>query len=224
MKIIVLHGDDEKALYERLQKFVSTAKSRSWEVVDINDSDLKFQEVLTVDSLFSKERFFILKDISKVSAKDLLWFKNKGNNSSGNLIIYNEGYLTKKVLDSLPKVDKVEEYKLPKIIFTFLDSFLLGNSRKVLEMLHKLVETEAVERIFAILVKQIKDLYWVKVDSSTIPYPSWRSGKLKSQSSKFTVEKLKEVINDLSEIDVKVKTSKTDLLQSLDLLVMKHLE
>jgi len=29
MKIIVLHGDDERKLYERLSKFIDTAKSRS---------------------------------------------------------------------------------------------------------------------------------------------------------------------------------------------------
>ncbi len=224
MKIIILHGDDEKAIYERLRKFVDAAKERSWEIVYIDDSNLKFQEVLTLDSLFAQERFFILKDVSKISAKELAWLKKTNKDLTGNLIIYNEGYITKKILDSLPKADKVEEYKLPKIIFTFLDSFYPGNFQKVIQMLHTLVEKEAVERVFAILTKQIKDLYWAKVDPGSIYYPSWRVGKLKNQSLKFDELKLKQIIKELSEIDVKSKTSKTDLLSALDLVIIKHLE
>ena len=58
----------------------------------------------------------------------------------------------------------------------------------------------------------------------SIPYPSWRVGKLKSQASKFTIEQLKYLIEKLSEIDIKVKTSKADLTNELDLLIIKQLE
>lgn len=224
MKIIILHGDDDKAIYDRLQKFVETAKSRSWEIVYIDDSNLDFQEVLTVDSLFTSERFFVLKEISKVSSKSLKWLKNNNDKLNGNLVIYNDGYISKKILDELPKPDKIEEYKLPKIIFTFLDSFYPGNTKNVLGLLHTLIEKEAIERIFAILSKQIKDLYWVKVDPKSLPYPSWRIGKLKSLSSKLGESKLKELIKELSEIDIQSKTSKTDLTSALDLTIIKLLE
>ena len=54
-------------------------------------------------------------------------------------------------------------------------------------------------------------------------YPDWRLNKLKSQSNKFSDKLLKEIINDLSNIDVKVKTSKANLKDSLDLLIVKKL-
>jgi DNA polymerase III delta subunit len=47
---------------------------------------------------------------------------------------------------------------------------------------------------------------------------------LKYQAEKFGLEKLKQIIGQLSDIDIEVKTSKADLLTSLDLLIVKQLE
>lgn len=38
MKIIILHGDDNVKSYERLKKFIDTARNRSWEVSFLDES------------------------------------------------------------------------------------------------------------------------------------------------------------------------------------------
>ena len=48
--------------------------------------------------------------------------------------------------------------------------------------------------------------------------------KLKIQASKFGLEKLKQIISELADIDIEVKTSKADLLTSIDLLMVKQLK
>ena len=48
--------------------------------------------------------------------------------------------------------------------------------------------------------------------------------KLKSQSSKFSEEQLKKIIDLLAKTDVEVKTGKADLILSLDLTILKQLE
>ena len=62
MKIIILHGDDEKKLYERLSKFVEIARSRSWEVDYLDDPKESIQENLSSTSLFGAERFFKIRN------------------------------------------------------------------------------------------------------------------------------------------------------------------
>ncbi len=224
MKIIILHGDDERKLYARLQRFVETARERSWEVDYLDDPAVKMQETLSSASLFSNERFFVLRDVKRLGKKETEWLNKKHAELSGNLIIYNEGYISKTILSSLPKDIKIEEFKLPVIIWSFLEHIYPGNSERCVQEFHKIIERDPPEFIFTLIAKLFRDLYWVKTDSSSMPYPPWRISKLKSQSSKFSEEKLKNIISQLAEIDIEVKTSKSDLVSSLDLLIIKQLE
>lgn len=224
MKIIVLHGEDTEKIYLRLKKFIETAKNRSWEVVHLDDAALSIQEFLSAVSLFDAERFFILKDIKKLGKKEFEWLNKRYEGLAGNLIIYHEGILSATFLKSLPKDSKVEEFKLPKILWAFLEHVYPGNSGKVLKEFHQIIERDAPEFLFSLIARQLKDVYWVKVDPRSTGFPDWKLNKLKYQADKFTEEKLRMFINRLAEIDVEVKTSKTDLVSSLDLVIIKQLE
>lgn len=224
MKIIVLHGEDTLKSYERLKKFIQAAKDRSWEVSYLDESSQRFQDDLSASSLFGAERFFILQDVRKIGKDEISWLNKRNAELSGNLIIYSEGNLNQTFLKSLPKEVKIEEFKLPKLIWNFLDHIYPGNSKKVLQEFHKVIEKDPPEFVFSLIAKLFRDLYWIKVDSRSIPYPSWRVAKLKVQSSKFKVENLIAMIGELSDIDVRVKTGKADLVSSLDLFMIKQLE
>lgn len=224
MKIIVLHGDDERKLYERLSKFVETAKSRSWEVSYLDDPSVSIPVTLSSTSLFTKERFFILRDIKKIGKSEIDWIKKNSQKIPGNLIIYHEGYVPVAITKGFSGDLKIEEFKLPKLIFSFLDTIYPGNATQIIKTLHKVVETQAIEFVFALIAKHLRDLYWVKTEPGNTNFPSWKISKLKFQASKFTNNSLKEIISRLSEIDIEVKTSNADLLSELDLLIIKQLE
>lgn len=223
MKLLILHGDDQIRLYDRLQKFVETAKSRSWEIAYL-DNVSSIKESLSAASLFGAERFFVLRDIKRLGKSEIEWLKKHASEIEGNLVIYHEGYvpvaLTKGVITDV----KIEEFKLPKIIFSLMDMIRPGNSVMVIKTLHKIVETEPVEFVFVLIAKLMRDLYWAKTEPNSMPYPSWRSSKLKNQSDNFTLSQLQQFIDSLARIDIQVKTSKADLLSSLDLLIVKQLE
>ena len=71
------------------------------------------------------------------------------------------------------------------------------------------------------IARRFRDLYWAKVgDPKMSP---WQLSKLKRQAEKYTERQLKEIIADLSKIDVDAKTGKATLKDSLDLLFMKRL-
>jgi DNA polymerase III delta subunit len=48
--------------------------------------------------------------------------------------------------------------------------------------------------------------------------------KLKSQGTKFTIDNLKLIIENLAKIDIDVKTSKANLVSALDLLIVKYIQ
>jgi hypothetical protein len=212
MKIIVLHGDNYEASYERLMKFVNVAKKRNWEIIT--------NEFPNTPSLFGTERLTIYRDFSLLSKNDIKNF----DRFDGTLVIYHEGILPQTFLKLMPADFKMEKFELPKILFNFLEDFYPGNSNRTLKLLHDLIKTEAIELVFFMLGRHMRDLYLVSVDSKTSQYPSWRLSKLKSQAEKFGEERIKQIIDKLSDIDIEVKTSKADLLTSLDLLIVKQLE
>lgn len=224
MKIILLHGEDTVKSYERLKKFVDTAKNRSWEVVNMDQSPTNFEETLSSTSLFGSERFFILRDIKKIGKKESTWLNNKYKSIEGNLVIYHEGVAGATVIKNLPSSVVVEEFALPKLIWTFLDSIRPGNSTKCLQDFHKIIKRDAPEFVFTLISRLFKDLYWVRVDPSSMIYPQWRIDKLKRQSTGLTSDQLLDIINSLAEIDVSVKTGNGDIVSALDLMLIKQLK
>lgn len=176
MKIIVLHGDDLNKSYDRLTKFTDTAKKRNWEII--------YDNISRTPSLFGNERLTIIRD-----------YKLLGKNTlDGTLVIYHEGTLPVTFLKTLPKDTKIEEFKLPKMLWNFLDHMSV-------KTLHEIIKTEPIEFVFIMIAWKFKKKYLAS------PTP-----------------KTKEIINKLAQIDVDVKTGKADLLSSLDLLFLKNLE
>lgn len=224
MKIIILHGDDTGKSYARLKKFIDVARSRSWEVAYMDESDQGLEEILSSPSLFGNERFFILKNVKRLGKKESAWLNKKYTRLSGNLIVYNEGTLNASALKSFPKETKIEEFKLPVLLWNFLDNLIPGRGDFSVKTLHKILEKSPVEFVFSIIARHLKDLYWMKADAASAGFPFWKINKLRSQAAKFSENDLKTLIDKLSEIDYRVKTSKTDLASELDLLLLKHLE
>ena len=225
MNIIVLHGDNLAESNTRLKKFKDSGKSRGWGIVEINhDASLSLAESLTTSSLFEKERLFIFRDFRSLTARDFEWLNKSANKLSGNLVIYNESEIAPSFLKKLPSGAKTENFKLPKIIFEFLDSVYPGNIKNCLGLLRKVTLAEPVEFVFALFAKYMRDLFWVKVSPDSLPYPSWRKKKLSIQAEKFSINLLKEIISQAAEIDIDAKTSNSSLADSLDLLVVSKLE
>ena len=152
MKTILLHGDYTQASYERLQKFIKVAKKRGWEIQRINSNkSLSLPEALTSTALFASNRLFVLEGVRNIKKQELDWLAKKSAKIEGNLVIYHGGFLPQTILKSLPKDTKIEEFKLPRLIFAFLDSFFPKNSKKALKLFHQVSEKEPVEFIFALL-------------------------------------------------------------------------
>jgi hypothetical protein len=74
------------------------------------------------------------------------------------------------------------------------------------------------------LVRQLRDMYWARVDPKSLAYPTWRIGKLKKLTSRFDKNALEKLIYEMGKIDIESKTSRGELSKSLDFLMAKYLE
>lgn len=146
-------------------------------------------------TLFGNERFFILKDYKSLDKKQI----KKIEKYDGNLIIYHEGSIPVTFIKLLPKDTKIEKFELPQLLWKFLDCFD-GRNNYTLKIFHDLLKTQPVEFILAMIAWKLRKKYRAK------PTPE--------------VELL---ILELAEIDVKAKTGKAKLKDSLDLFVIKRL-
>lgn len=223
MKIIVLHGDNVTAVYKRLETFKNEAKRRSWETRYI-DMKSNIKEQVSITGLFEKNVLFILEDANRLSKSDIKWLNDNTDSIEGTLTLYSESILNKTFLNSFSNITKAEEYRLPVLIWKLLESIFPGNTRNCIKLFHEVIKEESPEFIFALISRHVRDLYWSNLENNNLPYPSWRISKLRSQARKFPDGKLKEIIKLLSEIDIKVKTGKDNIADSLDFLFATQLE
>jgi DNA polymerase III delta subunit len=223
MKLITIEGDHTEKSYERLSKLISVAKKRGWKVKRYQKQENTLPEFLRARELFASESIYIVDDLNSIKPKELEWIKKNKDNLDITLIIYHSGFLSKRIKKLLPKPDKEEVYKLPKLIWKFLDSIYPGNTKQALTYFRKTIENEPVEFVFALISSHIQNLYWSRV-SKNLPYPSWRKRKIISQANKFEKTRLKEFIDELAKIDIKVKTSSANLSDSLDFILATKLE
>ena len=200
MKIIILHGTDVSKSYARLASFITEAKKRSWEI--INDV------VEDTPSLFGTEKLIIIRKYQLLTAKDLNVIKD----TPGTLVIYSEGDIPQKFISSLSKVDKLEKYELPKIVWGFLD-------RLDLLSYYKVIEAEPVEFVFSLIASRLKEMYLAK--KNLLNLPIWRISKLNKQSDKYNLDQIVDSISNLSQIDIQAKTGQQDLQTGLLLFMIK---
>lgn len=224
MKIIVVHGDNTFKSYERLKKLVDVAKSRGWQIEKIFNKNKNISEALRSKGLFESNKLVLIENFNLIRKKDFSVLNDQKEATEITTIIYHPATLTKTSIKQIKKTDKVEEYKVPKLIWSYLDSFFPGNLKTSLSILHEIVKTEAIEFVFALLSRQIRDVYWAKVEAEGLDLPSWRLGKLKRQASRFTQEKLENIISLFAKADIDAKTSKVSLIDSLDFISITQLE
>ncbi|HJX59634.1 hypothetical protein A2V61_00160 [Candidatus Woesebacteria bacterium RBG_19FT_COMBO_47_8] len=226
MKIIFLEGDDYSALRQRLASFVAVAKKRNWQIFHYESGGpVSFAEELAKTSLFEGERLFIVENGAKLTSKELKWALAEQEKLPGTLVILNDGFLNASTRKAVGKKARVEQYKLPKTIFAFLDAFYPGNSVKVLQLFHELLKKEPIERVFFLLSRHVRDLYWAKLNLTKLPYAQdWRILKIGGQSKRFSKEQIEKIIGLLAEADIKAKTSQDELAPLLDQIILSQLE
>lgn len=224
MKITVIHGDDVEKSSARLNSLKTSVKSES-KVVSVFAADSKiFLESFLNSSLFNENKVDLIININNLDKKNLQHLLRYLSTRDSDTIIFQDTFINKAILDQLPPNSQIETFKIPAIIFNFLDSFYPGNCQKALSLLHQALKNSSPEIIFFLLARQIKEIIYLRNNPDLVTSSSWKLAKLKQIFSFYKNGKIPEIINELSRIDVIVKTSDQKLIDLLDQLIIKYLE
>jgi len=223
--IKVFHGDSlvmsRKAFLEALE----AAKNERKEVVHLEGKNLTVNGLtvaLESKSLFKDDKsIFIESLLSLTKSKEkekLLEILQKNNHLE--IYLWEPREIPKTLVDQY--VDfHLQIFKLPAIIFKFLESLRPNNTQNLLDLFHQALAQDEPEMIFALLIRQIRLLILALEGEKYLTGAPWQKSRLLIQAKYFSKEKLKELFQKLLLIDYQQKTSQTpfDLSSSLDLFL-----
>ncbi len=214
--MLIIHGDNTIVSRD----FFLTQKKSFPNILELSGEDLTFArltQALATPNLFGElptlfiENFFSRRPSNE--KKKIIEFLNKCQNDGNvKIITYDSKDMSLQLKSFDPKI--IKNFKLPKFIYSFLESFSLDQLQLVLK-------SEAPEMILGSMARHIHNLILVKENQSNLP--SWQAGKLKSQAQNFTLEQLVKFNKDLLAIDYRQKTSSSplNLKQALELWSLK---
>lgn len=224
VKIIVYTGEDIISSRKAFLEYLESLKNEDYEVVRINGKDASEEtlilhsaayslfgqkKLLAIDNLLSGKKFKenekILKTLSSLECEVVIW-ENKDFSKSDTLKYPNFVF---------------HNFKLPEVLYKFLDNLSPGETGSNLMFFRKAVENTDPNFLFLMLVRQIRLLILSSDKKDLLKLAPWQKGKLQKQAKLFTLEKLKEINQKLLQIDFREKTSQTpfSLEQQLELLL-----
>lgn len=231
--IIILHGDHQVESRNRLLELKSQASELNKEIITLDGALIELTDLiqsLEATSLFNEQKLVIaenLLSILKAGAKrdEIIEYLVKapfvipGNAEESDkvdLILWEKGSVGRSIIKlKKQKQVSVEEFKMPQVIFSFVDNLKPHNVKELLNSFHKTIDSNIVpEIIFTMMIRQFRLLIALKTGadiSETNRLAPWQKGKLSKQSHEFSLEKLKQLYKELLLIDFQIKTGKSAL-------------
>lgn len=221
--MLIVHGDDQVKSREFLSEQINQAKAKDKEIIRFEGKEVNLellQQALEAKWLLGKEKFVVVENllINSLPKQVVTYLVKK---QPKNLIIWESREIKQNQIDQLNA--KAKLFKLPPVIFKFLDSFLPGNSRQSLNLLSQAVGQSSSENVFYMLARQIRYLiiaHELGQKGLTDLHP-YQQQKIASQAQKFKLGLLLTLHRKLLYIDWQQKTGQApiDLSAQLDLLV-----
>lgn len=210
--ITLLHGDDVEASRNELNRFKSQAKQKEIRHLDWREvSDTALTQALESQSLFGVETVVIIENLftrlgrKTKSIEELVRILRQGSKGS-NVILWEEKTIGTGIVESLGTDAQVKLFKIPAIIFQFLDGLRPGNAKPLLLLYRKVTRKDAPELVFAMLVRRLRQLMIVHDGSTVSGLQPWQVNRLTSQAKSFTMEKLVAMYRKLLTIEYSVKS------------------
>jgi hypothetical protein len=221
--LTIICGDnlvDSRRYYSDLQlKFRQEKK----EIIVLNAKDIFNLDLWLKDALtlFASEKVFFTENLERLVNKRQkeLWEKLSQIINDQEIQLYDwEGKAQWEL--KLKSAAKIYEFKLSATIFKLIDNFYPGNKQNFIKQLNSLAQTVEAGFIFAMLVKQVRNLILLKTGQELSKIAPYQQLKLKQMVKYWHKDKLFQVYEALLKIDINLKTSSSpfSLLQSLDII------
>jgi hypothetical protein len=222
--LTLIDGDNHTASREALFKLKQT---KNVEIVELEGKKITLTDLiqnLEANSLFSLPKLVIIERLhsrqQSAAKKELLTYL-KTYQGDAHVILWEDKTLTPTQAKAVNPKNHLQ-HKLSKSLFAFLDSLGSGNIKNTLSLLESSLKQDPAELVFFMIIRQVRLLLQAKT-SSNLSMAPWQANKLKTQSGKFSLQKLQTLHHNLLQIDYDIKTGNTllPLPQLLDNLVIK---
>lgn len=210
--ITIFFGED---LTKSRSAFLEAKKQES-ESLSLEGSKLTLPDLIQAiegQGLFENKQSVFIEELlsKKKQSKELESLTTYLNNhESSEIFLWESKELTKKQLQLFPKA-KTQQFALPKILFTFLESIRPGNTQQLISLFHNLSDTQEEELLFFMIVRQFRMLLAIiepsekNIDEIKRIAP-WQQGKLIKQANLFGKERLRTFYQQLYAIEEAMKT------------------
>ncbi len=223
MKSYILHGDNIILSRKRLSEIIKEAKENDWEIVRVDWSVSKKQELLTLaqsQNLLSSGILVVVENFFSGNKKANEILKSIKIDEYTAFVFWENKTVTPTNVKGLNDF-VIQEFKIPTVIFNFLNSLAPGNAKVMLSYLEESLKKDPADFLLIMIARHIRNLIWVKVEPESMAIPDWQKRNLQGQASKFTKEQLYNLHHQLLELDRGSKTSQLpeNLSASLEVLV-----
>lgn len=231
--LTILHGDDSVRIHTRALELTTSATTRGIlierpEAKSLSVSSL--EALVGTDQLFSSEKLIWidrLYALPKSSQKDALiaWITDRATTNTTDttqILLTEDKVLTPTQLKKFTSA-KIELFKLPQIVFSFIESIGSITPARAVTQFHEVLKTQEAEFVFAMMVRQFRMLLMYVADG-IYDGPPFSRGKIINQAKKFTQTQLLQIHKRLLAIDLGQKTSSSPLTlsQEIDLLLLEE--
>lgn len=227
--MLLIHGDNLTASRNYLNQLLVAAGQKNQEIVRLDGTKITLTDVkqaLEAGSLFGQDKLIVVENLfSRLKSKEkeeIIDYVAKSS-PTGNLYFWEAKIINLTTLKKFGPKLQIKLFKIPALIFQFLDAVWPGNQKTMLKSL-KLLKSEQPELVFYLLCRRISQLI-VAGDlgkAGLTKMAPWQQAKMLSQAQKFTLQQLTAFYQKLLTIDKQIKTGQTlaPLDYHLDLLIM----
>ena len=229
--IHLFHGDD---IYASRSELGEIKKSRqNHEIVQLDGKRATMTDLIQATestSLFNDSRLVIVENIfcrqfnrkSKELGAFIAWIKALPE--TVEIIFWEEKELSKGVINEMPKKSDIALYRPDRKLFQLVDTIKPNNTAKLLQLLNNCLNTDPIELIFALILRQMRLLIMAKDLHKNLPAVSpWQASKIQIQSALYSKDYLLQLYRQLLRIDTSIKsgTSPFDLTQCVKLFLIE---
>lgn len=221
--ITLLHGDNIEASRNELHRLKDQALGSEIRQLDGQSIDaavlvqsLESSSLFGEDTLVVIERLFV--KLGRQQKKIEALCKILAN-ASGDIVLWEDKEVGATVLKNLG-TPTIRLFKLPVLIFQFLDGVRPNNAKQLLNIFGQL---ESPELVFAMLVKRIRFLLQIQGNVTPQGLSGWQLTRLTTQAKSFTMSELTRLYEALGDAEYGVKsgTSPFSLKQLLEQWIME---
>ena len=215
--ITLLHGDYIEASRGELRRLIDGAKSAK-EIRQLDGGSLDegtLMQAVESSSLFGGSTLVVVERLfaklgrqqKRIASIASLIQSAKGS----DIILWEDKELSAGTVKQLGVGANVRLFKLPVLIFQFLDNLRPGNVKSSLETYQKLVATEPAELVFSMVVSRMRQL--IQLSDGVVPtrLAGWQATRLTLQAKSFTMDKLLVMYKKLHDIEVSIKNGTSAL-------------